>query len=126
MGVVDTTEAPALGGRTGTGPGGAPEVKKGKGPGIFLYGEDGAPAAELLVFVDGAPSLMLRNAGGASQARLAVDSLGSAHIALRRRKDSGEDSAFLAVQADRGPYLWLVDSTGKAFEATPQPVTGNR
>jgi hypothetical protein len=126
MGIVDTTEAPVLGGRVGTGPAGAPEIKKGKGPGIFLYAEDGTPAAELLVFLDGAPSLMLRNAGGAGQARLAVDPLGSAHITFRHRKDSGEDSAFLAVQTDRGPYLWLVDSTGKAFEATPQPVTGNR
>jgi hypothetical protein len=124
LGMVDTTEAPVLGGRVGTGPSHAPEIKKGKGPGVFLYAEDGTPAAELLVFLDGAPSLTLRGAGGASHARLAVAPLGSAHLAFTHRKgDSGEDRAFLAVQADRGPYLWLVDSTGKAFEAAPRPGT---
>jgi hypothetical protein len=124
MGMVDTTEAPVLGGRVGTGSSRPPEVKKGKGPGVFLYAEDGTPAAELLLFVDGAPSLVLRDAEGASHARLAVDPLGSAHLAFTHRKgDAGEDSAFLAVQADRGPYLWLADSTGKAFEAAPRPGT---
>ncbi len=126
LGMVDTTESPVLGGRVGAGSAEPPALRKGRGPAITMFGADGSQAAEIVVYVDGHPSLRLRSPNGGSEAHLAVDPLGSAHLAFTRGPRDHGDFAFLGIQADRGPYVWLVDGRGGSFSAAPQPVTGSK